>query len=63
MEEIEIYSRFSEIYSPSAISEYEENTEREKRLAEHKAWLQSIRHERPSTSIPFKIGVYIGYEF
>ena len=61
MEEIEIYSRFSEIYSPSAISEYEENSEREKRLAEHKAWLQSIRHERPSTSIPFKIGVYIRY--
>ena len=61
MEEIEIYSRFSEIYSTSTISEYEENNEREKRLAEHKAWLQSIRHERPSTSIPFKIGVYIRY--
>ena len=41
MEEIEIYSRFSEIYSPSAISEYEENSEREKQLAEHKAWLLS----------------------
>ena len=61
MEEIEIYSRFNEIYSPSTISEYEENTEREKRLAEHKAWLQSIRHERPSTSIPFNVGVYIRY--
>lgn len=61
MEELDIYSKFSEICSPTALSEFEENSERGKRLAEHKAWLQSIRHERPSTSTPFKVGVYIRY--
>lgn len=30
-------------------------------LIRHKEWLSSIRHERPSTSIPFKIGVYIRF--
>ena len=43
MEEIEIYSRFSEIYSPSAISEYEENSEREKRNDKY-------RSENPKSS-------------
>ena len=35
--------------------------EKAKRLAAHKAWLQSIRHERPSVTHPFKVGVYIRY--
>ncbi len=30
-------------------------------LAEHRAWLKTIKHERPSPSNPFKVAVYIRY--
>lgn len=31
------------------------------KLADHRAWLSRIRHERPSTAWPYKVGVYIRY--
>lgn len=61
MEELDIFRKLNGIYDPVALSELAANSEQEKRLAEHKAWLQSIRHERPSTSTPFKVGMYIRY--
>ena len=30
-------------------------------ISEHKSWLRSIRHERPSTNTPYKVGIYIRY--
>lgn len=30
-------------------------------LAEHRAWLKSIKHERPAPGHPFKVAVYIRY--
>ena len=34
---------------------------KETRLAKHKAWLKSIRHETPNPAHPYHIGVYIRY--
>jgi hypothetical protein len=31
------------------------------RIAQHKAWLKSIRHERPLPKHPYKVAVYIRY--
>ncbi len=61
-EEIDVFSKLEEI---SAVTQYGDlfgdDAEKAKRIANHKAWLQSIRHERPSTTHPYKIGVYIRY--
>ena len=35
--------------------------EQQTRLAEHKAWLKSVKHERPLPQHPFKVAVYIRY--
>ena len=32
-----------------------------RKIAEHKAWLQRIRHERPNPAHHFKVAVYIRY--
>ena len=62
MEELEVFQKFDEI---AVVTQYGDlfggDKEKAKQIAAHKAWLQSIRHERPSTSHPFKIGVYIRY--
>lgn len=62
MEELEVFSKLEEI---SAVTQYGDlfgdDAEKAKQIANHKAWLQSIRHERPSTTHPYKIGVYIRY--
>ena len=34
---------------------------RAKVIAEHRQWLKSIRHEKPSTKFPFRVGIYIRY--
>ena len=39
----------------------EEQSEKSRQIARHKAWLLSIRHERPSTDYPYRIGVYIRF--
>jgi len=38
-----------------------ERSELAQRLAEHRAWLQSIRRERPPASKAYRVGVYIRY--
>ena len=52
MEELEVFSKLEEI---SAVTQYGDlfgdDAEKAKQIANHKAWLQSIRHERPSTPI------------
>lgn len=61
MEELEVYDKLSAITSPQFALAFGENSERAMLLAEHKTWLATIRHERPPTSTPFKVGVYIRY--
>lgn len=62
MEQLDVFQKMNEIGQPiSSASEVREMTERENRIHAHKAWLQTIRHERPSTERAYKIGVYIRY--
>lgn len=61
MEDLEVFDKLNAIASPEFAMAFEENSERARMLAEHKTWLATIRHERPSTNIPFKVGVYIRY--
>ena len=37
------------------------NYEADQKLAEHKAWLKTIRHEQPSPKRHFRVGIYIRY--
>lgn len=39
----------------------ETETEQQTRIAEHRAWLKSIKHERPLPKHGFKVAVYIRY--
>lgn len=39
----------------------DEEAERNSLLAEHRAWLKSIKHERPLPKHPFHVAVYIRY--
>ena len=40
---------------------FETETEQQTRIAEHRAWLKSIKHERPLPQHSFKVAVYIRY--
>ena len=62
MDELEVFNRLEAINAVAQFGElYGDDMEKAKRLAAHKAWLQSIRHERPSVTHPFKVGIYIRY--
>ncbi len=61
MEELEIFQKMSEIETPPFPLLLSDASEQVQRIAEHKVWLQNIRHERPSTEAPFHVGVYIRY--
>ena len=59
---LEVFNRLEAINAVAQFGElYGDDMEKAKRLAAHKAWLQSIRHERPSVTHPFKVGIYIRY--
>lgn len=61
MNEVEIFNKLGEISTPKFALTFGDDSEQALKLAEHKSWLQSIRHEHPSTNVPFKIGVYIRF--
>lgn len=62
MSEIELYSKLNSISGlPAPQFPSKKDYEHAQEIAAHKIWLQSIRHERPSTQTHFKIGVYIRY--
>lgn len=46
---------------PSFDFVFEKESEQQTRLAEHRAWLKSIKHERPLPKRHFKVAVYIRY--
>lgn len=48
-------------YTPQFSLLFEDESEQTQRIIQHKAWLQSIRHERPNTAHRYKVGVYIRY--
>jgi len=62
MDELSIFEKMGAIdFSPQLSLLPEDDPVRAKQLAEHRIWLSNIRHERPSTAKPYKIGVYIRY--
>ena len=40
---------------------FEDESEQGQKIIKHRAWLHSIRHERPNTERRYKVGVYIRY--
>ena len=59
---IELANKFNEIArTPQIIFSPDTASERAKKIAQHKVWLSSIRHEFPSPATHFKVGVYIRY--
>ena len=46
---------------PSFDFVFEKESEQQTQLAEHRAWLKSIKHERPLPKRHFKVAVYIRY--
>lgn len=60
MSELELYNRLNSLSGTPLLS-LDKDYERARQISAHKIWLQSIRHERPSTEKHFKIGVYIRY--
>lgn len=60
MAENEVFDKLCEIGRQTLIPTFE-GSPQEIKIAEHKAWLQTIRHERPNPDTPFKVGVYIRY--
>jgi len=62
MSEIDVFERMNEIATTPQFSLiFGENSEQARKIAEHRDWLKSIRHERPNTEVPFKVGIYIRY--
>ena len=62
MEELDIYKRMSEISETPKFSViFGEDTEQARKVAVHKEWLSTIRHERPQTDYPFRVAVYIRF--
>ena len=61
MGELEVFDKLSAITSPQFVMAFGNESDRAIKVAEHKSWLASIRHERPSPAVPFKVGIYIRY--
>lgn len=60
--EINIVNKFNEIArTPQQLHLFDDGSERSRIIAEHKNWLQTIRHECPNPATHYKIGVYIRY--
>ena len=60
--EIDIINKFQEIANaPQQLSIFGNSSEHSQKVADHKNWLHSIRHEFPNPATSFKVGVYIRY--
>lgn len=62
MEEIDVFRQLGEVADAAnyAVLDDGEN-DLARKVARHKLWLKSIRHEQPSLNKHFKIGVYIRF--
>ena len=60
--DIDVFTKLEMIDdSPQFAMLFEDESESAQKIAQHKIWLQSIRHERPSVNKPFRVGIYIRY--
>ena len=61
-EELEVIKKLSAVEeTPDFYVPFTGNYEEDQRILEHKAWLNSIRHEQPSLKKHFRVGIYIRY--
>lgn len=59
---MDVFERMNSIAeTPQFSMIFSEDSEQARKIAEHREWLKYIRHERPNTEIPYKVGVYIRY--
>ena len=62
MKELDVFSNLEAIEQvPQFNLIFGNDSERSHKLASHKAWLASIRHERPNVTKHFRVGIYIRY--
>ncbi len=62
MNEIDVFDKLNKISAPSQLTlNLDTNPTIANKIAEHKIWLQNIKHERPNPASHFKIAVYIRY--
>jgi len=61
MNEQNVFMKISELSSPKPISALNPRSEREEKIAKHKAWLMGITREHPNTNTHFRVAVYIRY--
>lgn len=62
MDELEVYEKLNEITEvPQFSMIFSADSVQSNKVAEHKVWLQSIRHERPNTARHQKVAIYIRY--
>ncbi len=62
MEEIDVFQKLGAIDTVSQVEDsFGWDTEKARRIAAHKTWMQSIRHERPSTTHSYNVAVYIRF--
>ena len=61
MNEITSYTQLEPLEGGQFSLLIEDDSEKSKMLAQHKLWLNSIRHERPNVAYPYKVGIYIRY--
>lgn len=60
MEKLNVFDKLTAIATPAQLTMFGDS-ECSRAIAEHKTWLQSIRHEHPNTVANYKIGIYIRY--
>lgn len=62
MDELDLFDRMNAIGDPVAVDDrLIKSSERYEMIVAHKAWLTSIRHEKPSTTKHLRVAVYIRY--
>ena len=62
MDEIDVFQKLGAINTVSkGGNPFGWDADKVKLIADHKTWLQSIRHERPSTTYPYNVAVYIRF--
>ena len=60
--ELDVYEKMNAIAeAPQFTVLFGSENEQAKLIAEHKAWLKELRHERPNPLVHFKVGIYIRY--
>ena len=60
MDDKNIFNKIAEL-STFPSNENNPSSERNKKIAEHKAWLKTIQKEYPNTNSPAKVAIYIRY--